>query len=232
MNFEYQHTANITLSQAISAKDCFAALTEDQKTLVENSTTILSFAKGETIIKHGYVASHILYIETGLAKLDVINDSKITTVRLLSNDSFVGIVCSFACKRLDFSAVALEDTIIRMINMDVFLKLIGENGEFALKLIRHMSSGTNSMVNWMSRLFNKNVEGSLAIILIEFSEIYASNYFTLPVTRVGLSSLAGCSKESVIHVLNKFDNDGIIALNGKEIRILKLESLNLIIKNG
>lgn len=232
MNFEYQTESYHTDQELISAIDCFSALTSDQKIMVENSTVFLQFTKGETIIKQGFVASHILYIEKGLVKLDVTNDSKISTLKLLGDDSFIGIVCSFACKSLDFSAVALEDTRIKMINMDVFLSLIKENGEFALKLIRHMSSNTNSMVHRISRLCNKNVEGSLALILLELSEIYRSTKFTLPVTRIGLASLAGCSKESTINTLTKFHTDKIIEVKDKHIKILKPESLELIIKNG
>jgi CRP-like cAMP-binding protein len=232
MNFEYQTKRYRADHGQISAQDCFNALTPDQKMMVEKSTTLLQFSKGETIIKQGFVASHILYIEKGLAKLDVTNDSKISTLKLLGDDSFVGIICSFACKNLDFSAVALEDTTIQMINMDVFLSLIKENGEFALKLIRHMSLNTNSMVHRTSRLSNKNVEGSLALILHELSEIYHRSEFTLPVTRVGLASLAGCSKESTINTLAKFHNDEIIEIKDKHIKILKPESLELIIKNG
>ncbi|WP_164977516.1 Crp/Fnr family transcriptional regulator [Ancylomarina salipaludis] len=204
----------------------------NQKSLVEKSTSILRFAKGETIIKQGFVASHILYIEKGLAKLDVTNDSKLSTLKLLSSDSFVGIMCSFACRNLDFSAVALEDTTIRMIDMDLFLNLIKENGEFALRLMRHMSSLTNDIMHRTSRIASKNVEGSLAMILKEFKEIYKSNTYTLPVTRVGLASLAGCSKESAINTLAKFHNDGIIHLKDKSVSLLKPESLELIIKNG
>lgn len=232
MNLEYQTDTHTHSQEYISAKDCFNALTSDQKLMVENSTTLLQFSKGETIIKQGFVASHILYIEKGLAKLDVTNDSKISTLKLLGDGSFIGIVCSFACKNLDFSAVALEETRIKMINMDVFLSLIKENGEFALKLIRHMSSNTNSMVHRTSRLGNKNVEGSIALILLELSQIYQSDAFTLPVTRIGLASLAGCSKESTINTLAKFHADTIIEVKDKHIKILKSESLELIIKNG
>ena len=216
----------------VSAEECFAALTADQSELVEKSTTTLMFSKGETIIKQGYVATHVLYIEQGLARLDVTDDHKTSTVRLLNKGSFVGIICSFACKSVDFSAIALEETTIRMINMDLFQNLVKENGEFALKLIRHMSSNTNSMVHWISRLAAKNVEGSLAMVLQEFSNVYDAASFTLPLTRIGLASLAGCSKESAIHVLTRFHNDGIIELKEKHVTIIDANRLDLIIRQG
>lgn len=232
MNLNYQTNGHCSENQSISAQDCFDSLTPSQKDMVEKSTTLLQFVKGETIIKQGFVASHILFIEKGLAKLDVTNDSKISTLKLMGSGSFVGIMCTFACKNLDFSAIALEDTSIQMINMDLFSVLIKENGEFALNLMRHMSGITNHIMHRTSRFASKNVDASLAMILNEFKDIYKSNRFTLPVTRIGLASLAGCSKESTIHSLAKFHKEGIILLKDKDITILKADSLDLIIKNG
>jgi CRP-like cAMP-binding protein len=231
-NIDYQVYSELTDDVFVSAEDCFAALTADQNELVEKSTTTLLFSKGETIIKQGYVATHVLFIEKGLARLDVTDDHKTSTVRLLSKGSFVGIICSFACKSVDFSATALEETTIRMINMDLFQNLVKENGEFALKLIRHMSTNTNSMVHWISRLAAKNVEGSLAMVLQEFGQVYGTLNFTLPVTRIGLAAMAGCSKESAINVLARFHSDGIIELKEKHVTIVDPQRLDLIIRQG
>lgn len=231
-NIDYQIYKEQTNNELVSAKDCFDALTIDQSRLVEKSTTTLLFSKGETIIKQGYVATHVLFIEQGLVRLDVTDDQKTSTVKLLSKSSFVGIVCSFACKSVDFSAVALEETTIRMISMELFQSLVKENGEFALKLIRHMSNNTNSMVHWISRLSSKNVEGSLAMVLQEFSTAYDSKEFTLPITRIGLASMAGCSKESAINVLTRFHHDGIIELKGKQVKILDTKRLDMIVLQG
>lgn len=231
-DFEYQESGKEVGNVPVSATECFEALTTGQRERVENSTTILTFARGETIIKQGFVATHVLFIEKGLVRLDVINDRKTSTVGLLGREDFVGIVCSFACRNVDFSAIALEETVIHMINMDLFNILIKENGEFALKLIRHMSSKTNSIVHWLSRLSSKNVEGSLALILQEFAKLYNSSRYTLPVTRIGLAALAGCSKESTINVLSRFHQDGIIELHDKDISILDPGRLEMVIRQG
>lgn len=216
----------------VSAADCFEALTEQQKKLVENSTTVLEFKAGETIIKQGFVATHVLFVEEGLAKLDVTNDGKTSTASLISKGAFVGIICSFACRTLDFSSVALEKTIVRMINMEVFVQLIRENGEFAVKMIRHMSSLTNNMVHWITRMADKNVEGALGILLLEMAQAYQSNAFILPVSRVVLAEMAGYSKESTINTLSEFNRDGIVKVNGKKIEILQPDRLRQIILNG
>jgi len=40
------------------------------------------------------------------------------------------------------------------------------------------------------------------------------------------------SKESVINILSDFQKDGIIKLSGRNIEILKLDSLKIIAENG
>ncbi len=212
----------------ITASDCLNILTPEQKLLIEKNTTLLEFKKGETIIKQGFVASHILYIESGLAKLDVTDDKKTSTVKLLSSGSFVGIICTFACKSIDFSSVALEDTTVEMINIEVFKKLITENGEFAMMLIQHMSALTNNMVHWITRISSKNIEGALALMLSELAIIYKSNSFKIPVTRKVLAEMVGYSKESVINTLSKFNKEGIIKLDEKNIELIDIEKLKLI----
>jgi len=47
-----------------------------------------------------------------------------------------------------------------------------------------------------------------------------------------LANLVDTSRESVNRVLNEFDKDGIIKVNGKQIEILNKKSLNLISQNG
>lgn len=219
-------------NEFVTVEMCFDALSPEQQLLVDKSTTILEFKSHETIIKQGFVADHIMLIESGVARLDVTNDGKISTVALLSEGSFVGIMCSFACKNMDFSSVALEKTVVRLINMDVFQQLIRENGEFALKMIRHMSGMTNRMVHWITRISDKNVDGALALMMNEFHRVYSSDEFKLPVSRVELAEMCGFSKESVINSLRSMHENGLLYVDGKKVRILEPDRLKIIAVNA
>lgn len=212
----------------VTSEQCFDTLTDEQKDELRKSTTHLDFEKKEKIIKQGFVASQIMYIESGIARLDVTNDGKMSTVGLLNKGSFVGIVCSFACQNLDFSAVALEQTRVHIIKMEFFQKLIKENGEFALMIIRHMSGMTNRMVHWITRLSDKNVDGALSIMLLEFKRVYGSDNITLPVGRIELAEMCGFSKESLIQSLSRMHADGILNVKGKEVEILSVDRLQKI----
>lgn len=231
-SLEFLRKYDASENEIVTVDMCLESLTPDELLLVEKSTTILEFKAHETIVKQGYVADHIMLIENGVSRLDVTNDGKISTVGLLGAGSFIGIMCSFACRNMDYSSVALEKTVVKLINMDVFQQLIRENGEFALKLMKHMSYLTAGMLHWITRIADKNVDGALAIMLQEFSKVYSSLEFTLPVSRIELAEMCGFSKESVINSLSRMHVDEILKVAGKKINILSPDRLDLVAVNA
>ncbi len=216
--------------QLVSAAECFEKLTDQEKERLLNNRTEIVFEKGETIIKQGFIASHILFLETGMAKLDILNDNRLSTVSIIPPQSFIGIICSFASKHLDFSSTALERSTISLINMNTFEDLVKQNGEFACSVIKHMSAITNKLVHHISRFGTKNIDGALSILLLDFAKVYGSDSFVLPITRKEMASMLNYSKESVIHTLSKFNKEQIIEVSEKHIKLIdraKLEQISI-----
>jgi CRP-like cAMP-binding protein len=212
----------------LDAKGCLNMLTDDEKEILVQHKTDLEFKAGEIITKRGAVISNLLYVTEGLVKLEVINDNKISTLGLVQSHSFIGLICCFAFKNFDFTAVALENTKVSFIEIDVFEKFIKTNGEFSLALIKHMSGIANGIFHRMTRLSQKNIEGALSILLLDFAAIYKSPNFTVPVVRKELAEILGYSKESVINTLSKFNKEGILNVNDRKIEILDLKKLKQI----
>lgn len=230
--FENFEKKNAEQSNFITAEDCLAALTNDEKEELFENRMEIEFAAGETIIKRGFVASNIMYLEEGLAKLEIITDGQMTTVSMVAPKSFVGIICTFASHNFDFSAVALEKTSISLFDMKLFEKFVHQNGEFACHLIKHMSFITKELIHRISRFTHKNIDGSLSILLSDFSQIYHSDSFKLPVNRIEMAKMLGYSKESVINTLSKFNKEGIIRVQDKKIEILDKQKLLQIAEIG
>lgn len=216
----------------VTADMCFAALTEAERQEWSNAKTEIYFEAGETIIKQGFVASNIMLLEEGLAKLDIDIDGKVTTIGLITPNSFIGIVCTFACQSTNFSSVAIEKTKISTFDIRLFEKLVRQNGEFAYRIVKHMSVVTNGLVRNISRFWHKQIGGSLSILLLEFSDIYKSDSFVLPVNRDEMAKMLGYSKESVINTLSQFNKERILLVQDKKITILDKDKLNNIARNG
>lgn len=216
----------------LSASDCLNLLSDEQKQQLFENKVDLIFEPDETIVKRGILADNVLYLTEGLVKLEIMNDANPYTIGLMQSHSFVGIACCFAFNNFDFTATSLIRTNISFIPMQLFEKFIKENGEFALGLIRHMSGVSNAIFHRISSLSQKNIEGALAMMLLDFSKIYQSNSYELPVGRSGFADILGYSKESVIKTLSKYNKEGIIKVVDRKIDILKKEKLEQLSKYG
>jgi CRP-like cAMP-binding protein len=91
-----------------------------------------------------------------------------------------------------------------------------------------MSGIANGLFHSMTRLSQKNIDGALSILLLDFATIYKSTTFMLPVVRKELADMLGYSKESVINTLSKFNKEGILNVNDRKIEILDLKKLKQI----
>lgn len=228
----FYNKENAHKEMLLTAEDCLESLTDSEKQSLLDQHSEVVFEPGETIIKQGFVASNVLFLEEGLVQLEILNDGRKATVSLVSPKSFIGIICTFAYHNVDFTAVALERSRVSVIDMDLFERFIKQNGEFACRVVRHMSILTNRLLHQITRVSQKNIEGALALILLEFAEIYHSHDLTLPVNRKELAVMLGYSKESVINTLSRFNREGILEVHDRKIRILKADELKQISKTS
>ncbi len=208
------------------------ALTKKEKQRVQDHALTVDFSVGETIIKQGVAANHILYLESGMAKLMVSDKGKNTTFKIVPGESFIGLMCSFVQRSFDFSAIAIKQSRVRMIDRDVFEDLIRHNGEFAVEMVEYMSAATNKIVHDLIHLSHKNADGALCTILLELVRIMDSQTFHLPFTRTELADMIGYSKESVIHTLSSLQKEGILKASGKKVEILDMGRLDIISRHG
>lgn len=216
----------------LDAKECLNKLTDNEKDELIKNKIDIEFEAGETIIKRGLAVTNILYLNDGLVKLEIINDGKSSTVGLVESHSFIGIICCFAFENFDFTATALEKTKVSFINKKVFETFIKTNGEFALSLIKHMSGVSNGLFHRLTTLSQKNIDGALSILLLDFAKIYNADNYTLPMVRKELANMLGYSKESVINTLSKFNKENIINVSDRKIEILNKKKLIQISKLG
>lgn len=207
-------------------------LTEDQISRIESSARLVSFRKGETIIKQGTSASQIFLLESGMVKLVSEDGNRSTVFKIIADGNYIGLMCSFARQNFDFSAIAINPSEVLIIDRQVFEKTISENGDFAMHIVRLMSDMTVKIVSDLIGLSHKQANGATATILLELSDIFGSRSFRMPFNRDEFADTVGFSKESVINCLTSLQKDGIIKVSGKNVEILDLKRLTFISHYG
>jgi CRP/FNR family transcriptional regulator len=82
-------------------------------------------------------------------------------------------------------------------------------------------------------LTHKQSYGRLADILLCLADrIFYSQDFLLPLSRKELAELSGISAETVVRMLKKFNDEGLITTEGKNLRILDYQKLKMISEMG
>jgi CRP-like cAMP-binding protein len=107
------------------------------------------------------------------------------------------------------------------------------NEQFAESFMSSFSSRYTEAINRLVSISHKHMNGRLAEALIYFSDkIYSADTFVLPMSRQELADFTGTSKESVSRIFRDFSDANIIAVEGREIKIINKEKLSQIQLKG
>jgi len=215
-----------------SGKICLSTLRKEEKDELYESSEILIFEAGELVVKSGTPVHNLYFIKSGIVELSLNRDSKKQALNLLFQGDFIGINCVYSTSSYRFSAKALTECEIEIINRDIFSDLLQRNKDFAMAFIQYISMVNENFLNWHMKLKEKNSAGALAFLICEFQKSLNQIAFEIPLTRQDMARIIGFSKESVLKNLAEFRKNGIIESLGKQITILDSKRLKDIAQHG
>lgn len=201
---------------------------------MESNSVQIRYKKGEVICKQGSFASHVMLVESGLAKMYIENGDNPLILKIIPEGNFIGLASvSGDVNTFHYSSMAYVDTVVRQIELNSFRKLLGENPSFSMEVIEILSSNNIQIYGRFFCLTQKQAYGRLAdIILCLADRIFKANEFDLPLSRKDLADLSGMSAETVIRILNKFIAENLVEMSSKRFRILDYERLKQISEKG
>jgi CRP/FNR family transcriptional regulator, anaerobic regulatory protein len=122
-------------------------------------------------------------------------------------------------------AIALEDSEVCALPFERVEQVARDNAVFQHSLHRHLSREIGRQRTLMLLLGTMSAEQRLAAFLLDLSQRYqargySSSEFILRMTREEIGSYLGLKLETVSRVFSKFQEEGLIAVHQKNIRIL------------
>jgi CRP/FNR family transcriptional regulator len=213
---------------------CFEKLTEDQQEQLNAKSVTIKYKKGELIFKQGGFASHILFIESGLAKVFLDNGVNSLILKIIPPGNLLGLTSiSDEANTFQYSAMAYLDSEIKQIDIGFFKQILGQNPAFAKEVIDILISNSIQINGRFFCLTHKQSYGRLADILICLSDrIFKSPEFELSLSRKDLAELSGLSPETAVRMLKKFKTEGLIKIDGRLFSILDYPRLKRISETG
>jgi CRP-like cAMP-binding protein len=216
-------------------KSCAAAvLSEGQLKSLSLNSRETQIKKGEIILKAGALTSHIVYLKTGYVKEHVEGPGqKSKILQIIKEQSYLGLQSLFGARINHYSYTALIDLKVCFIDINAFMEFIKERGQFAFEVLSYVSRESLNKDFHLINQGHKKMYGRFADVLLYLSdEIFGLSKFDLLLSRQEIAELAGMSRENTARALSHFREEGILNINGRNIEILKRDTLKQISKNG
>lgn len=216
----------------MSHLSCFDALTPGQLEMVNSHTRHIFFSKGETICKQDVYAPYVIYLTTGYAKVYLeVDKSRQVMTHLVRGGDFISFSPVFNEEPYKYSASALTDCDVCLMEKDSVRQLLHLNSDFGFRIISRNWQTENRLLNIISNISFKHMAGRLATALIYLAEVGGEDIFR-HISRKDLAGFASINLESTVKLLKEFEQEKRIILDGKNIRIINPSELRNIAARG
>ncbi len=212
----------------------FPELDREDLAFLENKKTQLTYLKGENLFKQGAFAPYVMYIIDGLVKVYLqTGHEKQINIRLARAGDFLAFSSIFGENVYNYSAIALKDSKVCMIDKEGLKLLLIKNPEFALQITSRNSQTERHLFELIKNISYKQMRGKLASALLYLAnDEFLEEEIFLNLTRQDIADFASISIESAIKFLKELEKEGVILLEGKDIKITNLSKLEEISIKG
>lgn len=201
--------------------------------LTQNKTRI-SYLKGETIFKQGAFSPYVLFVVNGLIKVYLQTGyDKLVNISLAKSGDFLAFSSIFGENIHTYSAQALKDSEICMIDKESLKNILLQNPQFALEITSKNYRNERHLLEIIKNLSYKQMRGKLAsgLLYLSHEDFLKENVFEF-LTRQEVADFASIATESAIKFLKEFEKEGVIKLAGKDIVITDIRKLEIISKTN
>ena len=204
----------------------FRKLTAEELIKINRSRTELRFRKGETIIKQGALAGHIIYIKSGLVKVFREHGNEELILAIESKGKMTGLQAIYANGIYPYSVAAYDEVDVCLIDLNALKNLVETNPKFGVEILNIINEETLFSYNRMACLTLKQLHGRFADLLLCLSlRIYKRKSFEVPLSKKDMAAVMNMSQESLSRVIKDFKKDKIIEFTGNKISILNFEKV-------
>ncbi len=226
------NTANCTNCEHFSR--CFQHLFPDELEFITDKKIQLTYLAGETLFKQGAFAPYVLFVIEGVVKVYIQTGSnKQMNIKLAAEGDYLAFSSVFDENIYNYSAVALKDSTVCMIDKTALRKLFLSNSEFAMNITSRNCRNEAWLLDMLKNISYKQMRGKLASALIYLSsEKFLTQDIFLYLTRKDIADFASITTESTIRFIKEFEKEGVLKLEGKSIAITDRRALDEISRNG
>ena len=193
-----------------------------------------AFEKGELIFSEGDPGNGFFIVAEGQVKIYKLSmEGKEHILHIFGPGEPFGEVPVFSGDVFPASAEAVKQCRVLFFPRERFIALITDDPTLALNMLAVLSKRLRQFTVQIENLSLKEVPGRLAGYLLLLSEEQQNqSEVTLYISKGHLASFLGTIPETLSRILKKMSEQALIRVNGRNIRLLDLEGLELLAESG
>ncbi|MFZ5532135.1 MAG: fumarate/nitrate reduction transcriptional regulator Fnr [Pseudomonadota bacterium] len=209
----------------------------DLKQLEQMVQRLSPIARGKLLFRQGDPLRSIFAIRMGSVKSVTVAEDG---AEQITGFHFPGELVGFdaiAADVHDCSVVALEDTSVCEIPFDRLDELSGSVPGLRRQLMRLLSREIQQDQQMLLLLGKKGSEARLAAFLLSLSSRFvgrglSASRFHLSMSRGEIANYLGLAMETISRLLARFQQDGLMMVDGREVTLLDLPRLHVVADMG
>ncbi len=213
-------------AQVLGEIDLFAVLPADERGQLAQVARQRHFGPGETLFDEGARCEGIWIVAQGHVKiLKTTPGGRQVVLAIQPSPATVAEVPVFDGGPYPATVTAMDDVEAMIILKNDFLAACRRNPDLTLKFLEVFGRRLRQLVVLVERVTFGSVRQRLASTLLEFAAEAGASIFTLPETQEELAARLGTVREVVSRNLSRFQGEGLLRMQRREIEILDAEGL-------
>jgi CRP-like cAMP-binding protein len=218
-------------------KSILKYLTPEEILDLEDHLVRVQIRKNEFIFKEGDKPSGFVTLEEGKVKIFKEGvGGREQIIRMVKPGGFVSYRALIVGENHIASAVALEDSVIFVIDSDHFFNKLIKINALTVRLLSKLAKELGFSNSRTVTLTQKHIRGRLAesILLLKHKYGIEPDGSTIKayLSREDLANLSNMTTSNAIRTLSSFVSEKVIAIDGRKVKILDFQKLERISKLG
>lgn len=188
-----------------------------------------TMARKEIIFHEGDELRSIFLINSGKVRtFKMNNDGKEFVTGLHGPGDFLGYMSVLEGGRVNESAETLEDSELALIPREDLLTLLYKDRDVSMRFIKMLTKEVKESEQRLLELAYATVRQRVAQALLRLRDTYGADPdqgLGLRISREDLATVVGTATESLIRTLSDLKSDGLIEVQGRDIRIKDARAL-------
>lgn len=187
-----------------------------------------SYRSGETIYHEGDNSNYVFLIYKGVVKAYKGDEQgKELITALYKDDDLFGFTSFMQNIAYQETVSAIEETVVFRLLKQELKTILQSNHAVTLNLIDHLTDNVLEIKEQLLQMAYSSVRKKTASTILQFvKKIKMNPESGIRISRSDLASVAGIATETFIRTLSELKKDGIIDIEGRNIKIINIDKLN------